>query len=150
MTSQQPGSELGGLTPNLRRMSVMDSSALTSMPSERCHKPPQMPPTGRAGLLAQGSLISYPSSVGRVLTDILHCLAIRLVERPPRNPSRIANRSKRDIGSRLVVRGESPRNLSNSSAIVGFPRSGGCHFRGFGGSFFATLESPKGRRLPIY
>ncbi len=47
--------------PNLRAMSVMDSSALPSMPSERCHKPPQKPPTGRAGLLAQGSLISYSS-----------------------------------------------------------------------------------------
>ena len=39
-----------------------------------------------------------------VLTDILHCVAIRLVERPLRNPLRIANRSKRDSGSRLVVR----------------------------------------------
>ncbi len=69
--------------------------------------------------------ISCPSSVGRVLTDILHCLAIRLVERPPRNPSRIASRSKRDSGSRLVVRGGNSRNLSNSSAIGGFLRTGG-------------------------
>ncbi len=36
-----------------------------------------------------------------VLPDILHCVAIRLGERPSRNPLRTANRSKRDGGSRL-------------------------------------------------
>ena len=46
-------------------------------------------------------------------------------EVPPRNPLRIANRSKRDSGWRLVVRGGSSRNLSNSSAIGGFLRTGG-------------------------
>jgi len=44
--------DLGGLTPNLREMSVMDASAPPSMPSERCHKPPQKPPLGMAGLKA--------------------------------------------------------------------------------------------------
>ncbi len=48
LISQQACSELGGLTPNLRGMSTMDPFALPSMPSERCHKPPQKPPRGRA------------------------------------------------------------------------------------------------------
>ncbi len=52
MTSQQPGSELGGLTPNLRGMSAMDFFVLPSMPSERRHKPPQNPPPGAGGLRA--------------------------------------------------------------------------------------------------
>ena len=46
-------------------------------------------------------------------------------EMPPRNPLRIANRSKWDSGSRLVVRGGSPRNLSDSSPIGGFLIIGG-------------------------
>jgi hypothetical protein len=73
----------------------------------------------------KGSAYILPFKRWTVLTDILHCVAIRLVERPPRNPLRIANRSKRDSGSRLVVRGGSSRNLSNSSAIGGFLRTGG-------------------------
>ncbi len=59
MISQQSGFGLAGLMPNLRAMSVIDSSALPSMPSERCHKPPQKPPTGRAGFLAQ--VVLYPT-----------------------------------------------------------------------------------------
>ncbi len=56
LISKQSGSELGGLTPNLRATSVMDASAPPSMPSERCHKPPQKPRLGMAGLQAYGSL----------------------------------------------------------------------------------------------
>jgi len=54
MISQQSGSELGGLTPNLRGMSAMDPFVLPSMPSERRHKLPQKPPPGLAGLQSQG------------------------------------------------------------------------------------------------
>ncbi len=73
----------------------------------------------------KGSAYILPFKRWTVLSDILHYVAIRLVERPPRNPLRIANRSKRDSGWRLVVRGGSSRNLSNSSAIGGFLRTGG-------------------------
>ncbi len=58
---------------------------------------------------------------GTLQPDILHCLAVRLVKRPSRNPLRTASRSQRDSGSRLVVRGGgNSRNLFNSSAIGGF------------------------------
>ena len=47
------------LSANLRAMSVMDYSALPSMPSERCHKPPQKPPTGRA--VSWPKVVLYPT-----------------------------------------------------------------------------------------
>ena len=52
MISQQSGFGLGGLTPNLKGMSVMDPLVFPSMPSEWRHKLPQKPRPGMAGLQA--------------------------------------------------------------------------------------------------
>ena len=60
-----------------------------------------------------------------VLVDMFHWEEIRPGASPSHSPSRMAIRSRRDSGSRLVARGGFSRSLSKSSAIGGFLIIGG-------------------------
>ena len=95
-------------------------------------------------------LISYHSSVGWASPTYSTAWRFDLWERPSRNPVRIANCSKRDSASRLVVCGGGSPNLFNPSAIGGFLRTCGCpllalrwvilvHFRVVSGSSLSYL-----------
>ena len=81
-------------------------------------------------VVLRGLSNSLPLNSRTVFVDIFHWVTIRPGASPSHSPSRMAIRSRRDSGSRLVTRGGFSRSLSNSSAIGGFLIIGGIPLRG--------------------